>query len=132
MGSAIAVFSGARAVRVPRTRFAPVKTTADLLAVQSDRYQLTPEYRVVKSEKVTTPDIVVDLDPRFYKMIFDLQERFPDGPPSLVDCSLFAVEGDIRFGRDVVCRGEVQLVNQSGRQIRIADGTILQGTTTFG
>ena len=41
MGAAIDVFEGARAVRVPRERFAPVKTTDDLLALRSDAYELT-------------------------------------------------------------------------------------------
>ena len=41
MGAAIEVFDGARALIVPRTRFAPVKTTDDLLALRSDAYRLT-------------------------------------------------------------------------------------------
>jgi hypothetical protein len=36
MGAATGVFEGAQALRVPRRRFAPVKTTDDLLAVRSD------------------------------------------------------------------------------------------------
>src|SRR3954451_1065691 len=40
MGAAIQVFEGARALSVPRTRFAPVKTTDDLLALRSDAYRL--------------------------------------------------------------------------------------------
>ncbi len=47
MGAAIEVFEGARALRVPRTRFAPVKTTDDLLALRSDAYGLTDDARVV-------------------------------------------------------------------------------------
>ncbi|HQF70708.1 MAG TPA: UTP--glucose-1-phosphate uridylyltransferase, partial [Promineifilum sp.] len=47
MGSAIAVFDGAEATRVPRARFAPVKRTEDLLAVRSDAYVLTADHRVV-------------------------------------------------------------------------------------
>ncbi|MCB0197913.1 MAG: UTP--glucose-1-phosphate uridylyltransferase, partial [Anaerolineae bacterium] len=43
MGSAIGVFEGAGAVRVPRIRFAPVKATSDLLAVRSDAYILTDD-----------------------------------------------------------------------------------------
>ena len=41
MGAAVGSIAGARAVQVPRTRFAPVKTTNDLLVVWSDAYQLT-------------------------------------------------------------------------------------------
>src|SRR3954453_6019042 len=49
MGAAIDVFDGAAAVRVPRSRFAPVKTTNDLLVVRSDAYVLTDDARVVVS-----------------------------------------------------------------------------------
>ena len=50
MGAAIEVFEGARALRVPRTRFAPVKTTDDLLALRSDAYELTDDARVVLAD----------------------------------------------------------------------------------
>ena len=40
MGSAIGLIEGAHALQVPRTRFAPVKTTDDLLLVRSDAYEL--------------------------------------------------------------------------------------------
>ncbi len=38
MGAAIGVFDGALALRVPRGRFLPVKTTSDLLVMRSDAY----------------------------------------------------------------------------------------------
>ena len=41
MGAAVGSIPGARAVQVPRSRFAPVKTTNDLLVVRSDAYELT-------------------------------------------------------------------------------------------
>ena len=50
MGAAIEVFEGARALRVPRTRFAPVKTTDDLLALRSDAYELTGDARMVLAD----------------------------------------------------------------------------------
>merc|ERR1719261_2279979 len=46
MGAAISCFEGAIALRIPRTRFAPVKTTNDLLALRSDAYVLTPDLRI--------------------------------------------------------------------------------------
>ena len=53
MGSAIECFDGAAAVVVPRTRFAPVKTTSDLLVLRSDVYTITPAATVVATvEKV--------------------------------------------------------------------------------
>jgi len=41
MGSAIECFENAGAICVPRSRFAPVKTTADLFALRSDAYETT-------------------------------------------------------------------------------------------
>lgn len=41
MGSAIEVFDEAGAVVVPRSRFAPVKTTNDLFALRSDAYKVS-------------------------------------------------------------------------------------------
>jgi UTP--glucose-1-phosphate uridylyltransferase len=108
MGAAIEVFEGARALRVPRTRFAPVKTTDDLLALRSDAYVLTDDARVVLAEGRTTAPFVA-LDPEHYKLLRDFEERFPAGPPSLVECNRFEVEGDVRFGAGVVARGDVRV-----------------------
>jgi UTP--glucose-1-phosphate uridylyltransferase len=71
---------------------------------------------------------VVRLDPRFYRLIDDLDARFPDGPPSLVDCEQLAVQGDVRFGRGVACRGAVTVSNAGPAQTTIADGAVIQGT----
>ncbi len=46
MGAAIDVFDGAAAVRVPRSRFVPVKTTEDLLSLRSDAYVIRDGPRV--------------------------------------------------------------------------------------
>ena len=106
MGAAIEVFEGARALRVPRTRFAPVKTTDDLLALRSDAYALTDDARVVLAgDRDSAP--YVALDSEHYKLLRDFEERFPKGPPSLVECERFEVEGDVHFGAGVVARGDV-------------------------
>ena len=44
MGSALALFRGAQAMRVPRSRFIPVKKCNDLLLLWSDVYELSEEY----------------------------------------------------------------------------------------
>ena len=127
MGSAIAVFKGAQAIRVPRSRFAPVKTTEDLLAVRSDAYTLTEEFCVVPSGNRQMRHFNINLDGRFYKLVSDLEARFPHGAPSLVKNSSLTVEGDFCFGKDVVCRGDVCLQNAGQAPVEIPDGTILSG-----
>jgi UTP--glucose-1-phosphate uridylyltransferase len=69
----------------------------------------------------------VSLDPQYYKLIDDLEARFPYGPPSLVDCERFTVRGDVRFGQGVVCRGTAEVVNETGRQAVIPDGQVISG-----
>jgi UTP--glucose-1-phosphate uridylyltransferase len=127
MGSAIAVFEGSQAVCVPRTRFAPVKKTDDLLAVQSDAYVLTGDFRVIPNPERRLGALLVELDPEYYQFISQFEERFPAGPPSLVHCRRLRVEGDYRFMDGVEVRGDVVLRNESGRRVIIPAGTMLEG-----
>jgi UTP--glucose-1-phosphate uridylyltransferase len=110
-------------VRVPRTRFSPVKTTEDLLALRSDAYELAGDARVVLAGSRDGTPPVVDLDDDFYKRLADFDERFAHGAPSLVDCERIAVEGDVRFGRGVVVRGRVRVEGPK----ELEDGTVLEG-----
>jgi len=126
MGAAIDVFDGARALRVPRTRFAPVKTTNDLLAVRSDAYVLTDDARVEPAEGRDGPPLV-DLDDEHFKLLPDFEERFPAGAPSLVACERLTVEGDVEFGSGVVVRGAVSIEHVGDGRLRIEDGTVLEG-----
>lgn len=129
MGSAISVFEGARAVRVPRSRFAPVKKTDDLLAVRSDAYRLTENYRIELAPDRGDVPPVVQLDPDFYGLIDEMDARFAHGAPSLLKARSFLVEGDFRFGCSVVARGDVRLENPEPEQRLVPDGMILEDET---
>ena len=84
MGAAIDAFDGARALRVPRTRFLPVKTTDDLLVLRSDAYALDERSRValVRASAAARRRSSTST-PRYFKLIDDFEARFPAGPPSL-------------------------------------------------
>jgi UTP--glucose-1-phosphate uridylyltransferase len=123
MGAAVGVFDGARPVRVPRTRFSPVKTTEDLLALRSDAYVLTEDAGVKLAPARDGTPPVVDLDADHYKLLRDFDARFPQGAPSLVACERIAVEGDVEFGRGVVVRGSVRIEGPR----RVEDGEVLEG-----
>jgi UTP--glucose-1-phosphate uridylyltransferase len=127
MGAAIGVFEDARPLRVPRTRFSPVKTTEDLLALRSDAYVLTGDARVELAPERDGRPPVVDLDDEHYKRLADFDARFPAGAPSLVECERIAVQGDVVFGRDVVVRGSVTVEQEGGEPLRIEDGSLLEG-----
>ncbi len=126
MGSAIEVFEEAAAIRVPRTRFAPVKKTEDLLAVRSDAYVLTPDNRVVLApERGGTPP-TVELVGDGYRFVNDLDVRFPSGAPSLRRCDRLVVEGEFRFGRGIILRGDVRFRNTNGKCKIVPDGLVLE------
>ena len=127
MGSAIECFEGSEAVVVPRERFAPVKTTNDLLALWSDAYQMTDDARMVPVDAEANRVRVIELDPRFFGKIADFESRFAAGAPSLVKCRRLTVEGDHRFGANVTIEGRVALVNKSDVPVEIAPGTTLSG-----
>jgi UTP--glucose-1-phosphate uridylyltransferase len=127
MGSGINVFPRGGAIQVFRDRFVPVKKTNDLLAVRSDCYVLDERYKLAPHPKRKLPPVEVELDSRFYKLIDDFEERFPSGPPSLLDCEALTVEGDVLVADRVACRGRVRIVNASGQQARIAPGSELEG-----
>ncbi len=114
MGAAIGCFEQATAIAVPRSRFAPVKTTSDLLAVRSNAYT-TDECRTVlrlaEARRGQPPGI--NLDSRSYKIVHDFETLFPHGPPSLIDCECLSVEGPVQFPDGVVIEGQVEVVNSA-------------------
>jgi UTP--glucose-1-phosphate uridylyltransferase len=123
MGAAIGVFEGAAALRVPRSRFVPVKTTNDLLSLRSDAYVIGEGRAVhLAPERDGTPPFI-DLDGDHYKLVADFDARFPSGAPSLIACDSLRVAGDVTFGTDVVVRGDVVVEGVE----RVDDGTVLEG-----
>jgi UTP--glucose-1-phosphate uridylyltransferase len=122
MGAAVGAIDGARAVLVPRTRFAPVKTTDDLLVVRSDAYELRDNGTMAPACEADQPPVVA-LDPDHYKLLAAMEERFPHGAPSLRRCRRLTVHGDVRFGAGVVVEGDVTVEGPA----EMADGQVLRG-----
>lgn len=131
MGAALVVFADAAAVCVPRTRFAPVKTTDDLLGLWSDAYVLDESARVTLHPARLEQPPVVKLDPRFYKMWPDFEKRFPAGAPSLLNCHSLTVEGDVVFGPKLIFSGDVVVRNTKSQPANLADQAARQGTITL-
>src|SRR5205814_10183116 len=69
MGAAIESFENSAAVEVPRSRFAPVKTTSDLLTLRSDVCQITDEWRIVLAPELQGQPPAIDLDPDHFKLV---------------------------------------------------------------
>jgi len=124
MGAAIECFEGAQAILIPRTRFAPVKTTNDLLALMSDAYEVTPDHRMLlkPERKGVPPDVKLD---GTYKFVDDLYTLIPYGAPSLIDCTKLVIEGaGVELAAGVVIRGKVTVKKVSpGAKATLKAGT---------
>jgi UTP--glucose-1-phosphate uridylyltransferase len=123
MGAAIGVFEGAAALRVPRARFVPVKTTNDLLSLRSDAYVISDGRAVHLAPELAGVPPLIDLDTDHYKLVGDFDARFASGAPSLVACEALRVVGDVTFGAGVVVRGDVTVSGVDA----IPDGAVLDG-----
>lgn len=124
MGSAIECFEGALAVEVPRSRFAPVKTTSDLLALRSDAYEVLPDGQVrLRAERQgIPPDISLSAE---YKLVDALDEL---GVPSLIRCDSLKISGLISFEPGVTIEGNVVFQHANPRRKRIAAGIYRNGS----
>lgn len=131
MGSAIAVFENASAIRVPQSRYVQVKRCEDLLVVRSDIYMLNDDFQVVPNPSRKLGPILVTFDDPCHQLIDDMEARFSGGVPSLIDCERLKIVGDIKFGANVTLRDTVELINLSGKQVEINDGTTIEGSRTW-
>ena len=125
MGAAIELFEDAGAVQVTRSRFFPVKTCNDLLAVRSDSYQLNQDLILEPNPAMVPPGPHIELDPRYYKKIDMFDARFPQGAPSLVRCKRLILKGDILFEQGVSIVGDITITNRQDRQAVIKAGTVI-------
>jgi UTP--glucose-1-phosphate uridylyltransferase len=109
MGAAIECFPGAGAVVVPRTRFAPVKTTSDLLALRSDAYLIADDGRAMLAPERHGIPPEIDLDNNHFKLVDQLEAALFHGVPSLLHCRKLTVRGPVRFSSAEHFEGDVVL-----------------------
>ncbi len=119
MGAAIECFQGASAIEIPRSRFAPVKTTADLFCLRSDAYVVGNDGRVMlhPDRKGVPPNVVMD---DHYKLVDSIAAI---GMPSLIGCGTLKMTGLLNFADGVIIRGNVSFVNSSNAPVTISAGT---------
>ena len=125
MGAAISLFEGAVVIKIPASRFLPVKKCNDLLAVRSDRFIFTKDNNLIVDPNSSSANISINLDPKYYGKIDMLDERFSAGVPSLIDCESLTIEGDIRFESNVTIKGRVVIKNNGKSQAVVKEGTII-------
>ncbi len=118
MGAAIECFEGSAAIEVPRSRFAPVKTTGDLLSLRSDAYEVLPDGQVRLAAARNGAPPVVSLGDS-YKLVDQLDEL---GVPSLIACNSLTLEGRVTFEPGVVIAGDVKILSSPDAPKSVAAG----------
>jgi UDP-N-acetylglucosamine pyrophosphorylase len=113
MGAAIETFENSAAIVVPRSRFAPVKTTSDLLGLRSDAYRLTEDWRLVVDGAQGSQPPTIELDPNHYRLVDQLDRATANGVPSLKQCVKLAVAGPVQFNSKNIFRGNVSIRNNA-------------------
>ena len=122
MGAAIESFPGAAAIEVSRARFAPVKTTSDLLIIRSDACRLTPDFRLELHPGRHGVPPEVNLDNAHYKLVDGLDILLADAIPSLLHCQKLTVKGLAQFKPNVCINGTVSFSNPGPQPAPIRPG----------
>jgi len=130
VGSAIRFFKNAHGINVPRDRFLPVKSTSDLLAIQSDLYTLLHGTLVMNPARPFGSTPIVKLGSSF-KEVQAYQDRFLS-VPNLLELDQLTVSGDVYFGAKVTLKGTVIIVANHGARIDIPSGSILENKVVTG
>lgn len=124
MGAAIECFAGSTAIDVPRNRFAPVKTTGDLLALRSDAYEVLADgqVRLAASRNGVPPTIALSDD---YKLVDQIEAL---GVPSLIRCQSLKITGPVHLAPGVIIEGNVAINNSSPERKTLQAG-VYQNTS---
>jgi len=131
MGAAIGLFPNAAALRVHRSRFAPVKNCDDLLLLWSDAFNIDNNSNIIPNPDRKHSSITVNLDPEYYSFIDDLTSRFPFGAPSMLGCKTLSVKGSFTFGKSVSILNNATLKNISVKTKIIEDNSVVTGIHEF-
>jgi len=131
MGAAISLFDGATAVRVPRSRFFPVKKCNDLLALRSDCYILTEKENLIINPERKYKTLRINLDPDYFGKIDQFNARFKEGAISLIECESLTVIGDVYFETTVKITGNVVITNRGRSRAVIKKGSVIDRDINF-
>lgn len=133
IGSVIKDFTKVLTMKVPRSRYLPVKSTSDLFLVQSSLYSVSRGMLLPNPGRPYAKDKVpiIKLGEQFVH-IQDYLERIPHGVPDLVALEHLTVAGDVVFGANVTLKGTVIIVANEGSVIMIPDGTVLEDKVVTG
>jgi UTP--glucose-1-phosphate uridylyltransferase len=120
MGAAIGLFENTSAFVVPRKRFAPVKTCADLLVRRSDAYILEEKSGLLLQNPLKDyGEIFVTLDDNYNKL--ENFDRYFSKIPSLLHARSLLLKGPVQFDIPVNIFGDVVIENPGNTVRKISE-----------
>ena len=131
IGAAMKCFEKSQGIKVPRSRFLPVKQTDDLFLIKSNLYTLENGTLKMSHDRMfgTTP--LVKLGAQHFKKNKDFESRF-GSIPDVLELHHLTVSGDVTFGKNVVLKGTVIVIANHGERIDIPDGAVLENKIVSG
>jgi len=131
VGAAMKCFEKVKGIKVPRSRFLPVKKTDDLLLIKSNLYTLQNGVLKMSPERQfgTTP--LVKCGAKNFSKVKEFMMRFPT-IPDVLELNHLTVSGDVNFGRNVILKGTVIVIANHGDRIDIPDGAVLENKIVSG
>ncbi|EGZ16270.1 hypothetical protein PHYSODRAFT_510163 [Phytophthora sojae] len=130
-GEAIHLFKNFIGLKVPRSRFLPVKSSSDLFLVQSNLYQIKHGSLIMNPARTTPTIPIVKLGLEF-QSAKEYLARFEHGIPNITELDHLTVAGDVKFGSNIILKGTVILVANEGAHIDLPDGTVLENKVVTG
>ena len=109
------------------TRFVPVKSTSDLLALWSDAYELTDDFRIVVSPRRTAGDLVVDLDRSTSGRSATCGRASPGARPPSCGRGGSWCEATSASREGVVVEGDVEVTQSGAEPLVVPSGRRLAG-----
>lgn len=116
---------------VNRARYLPVKSTSDLMLVQSNLYGVRHGSLVMSADRPDGSTPLIKLG-REFTSVEDYLRRIPHGVPTITQLDHLTVAGDVMFGENVTLKGTVIIVANEGSVIMIPDGTVLRDSVVTG
>ncbi|XP_051158501.1 UTP--glucose-1-phosphate uridylyltransferase isoform X2 [Leptopilina boulardi] len=131
VGAAMKSFGGSLGIRVPRSRFLPVKKTSDLLLVMSNLYALNNGSLVMSPKRMFPTTPFIKLGDNHFSKVHQFLTRFAT-VPDILELDHLTVSGDVTFGKGVSLRGTVIIIANHGDRIDLPSGTILENKIVSG
>ncbi|MDH5560558.1 MAG: UTP--glucose-1-phosphate uridylyltransferase [Deltaproteobacteria bacterium] len=129
IGGGINCFKNSKAIQVPRIRFLPVKTTNDLLLIQSNLFILDGGV-LKRNQSRHFENLPLIRLGEFYRTIDDYKKRI-SMIPDILELDHLTVVGDVYFGKKTKLCGNVILVCERG-ELHIPDQSFLENKVMTG